>query len=321
MISVLHSVLRPKLCKLGSQRLLVYTDTHRGYLKATLKGLVPEEQVTVEVPVVVVGCSAVVAFTARKLAADLLDEHSAVLTADQILTLLGGLVRESVLQLLGRHKDHILVHRVVEHRITQAHLALGVDDRLDDGLDGFLQEFLIALLTGDDLLPVPLIDKDRMDVVSIIITADRIHIGVNAFARTVAVTVERHALPLCKGLYDLCLLIADLLDGKIDLALYAIEVVVDTASLLNDQGRCHTVKGQRKAQCLLKQILDVLDSVLGLTQCQGRCIALRQIKRFRHSDHPFSKKQKKSVLGCTQYAHNPERLCSDDYILYYTRGR
>ena len=119
-----------------------------------------------------------------------------------------------------------------------------------------------------------------MDVVGIVIAADGVHIGVDALAGVVAVTVECHALPLGKGLHDLGFLVADLLDGEFHLALHAVQIVVDAAALLHDKRCGHTVKGQCEAQRLLEQILDILDRVLGFAQCQRGRIILRKIQRF-----------------------------------------
>ena len=55
---------------------------------------------------------------------------------------------------------------------------------------------------GDDLFPVPLVDIDGVQVVEILIAADRVHIGVDAMSRLDAVLTERHSLPFCKRLYD-----------------------------------------------------------------------------------------------------------------------
>ena len=132
--------------------------------------------------------------------------------------------------------------------------------------------------SGDDFLPVPLVYKNRMQIVRIIIPADGIHVRVNALSRTVAVTIERHALPLGKGLHDFSLSAVNFLDRKIDLALHAVEVVIDAVALFHDERCGHSVQCQRKGQCLLKQILDILDCVLRFTQGEGRSVALRDIQ-------------------------------------------
>ena len=51
----------------------------------------------------------------------------------------------------------------------------------------FLHNHTLAYLFMDDFFPVPLVYKDRVDVIRVFISADRIHIGIQTF--TVVETV------------------------------------------------------------------------------------------------------------------------------------
>ena len=56
----------------------------------------------------------------------------------------------------------------------------------------------------DNLLPVPLIDIDAVEIVeNFLIPPDSVHISIKTFAGKKTITMECHALPLCKALYYL----------------------------------------------------------------------------------------------------------------------
>src|SRR5699024_9014734 len=82
-------------------------DAHGGDFKALLQDVIPEENVAVEVPVVVVGGAPVVGLAALELPADALEEDGLLLPADGVLPLLGGEVGPAVLQLLGGDEGHV----------------------------------------------------------------------------------------------------------------------------------------------------------------------------------------------------------------------
>ena len=75
-------------------------DAHAAQLIAALQRVVPEQQIAVQIPVVIVGGTAVMGLTALQRSADLHQEGGAVLLHKGVLTLLRGQVRVLVLQLL-----------------------------------------------------------------------------------------------------------------------------------------------------------------------------------------------------------------------------
>ena len=81
-------------------------------------------------------------------------------------------------------------------------MLLGQTNAFIDRLYRLFEELTGSLLLGDDLLPVPLIDIDGMDIIGILITANRVHICIETFSNGETISTECHSLPLCKGMYD-----------------------------------------------------------------------------------------------------------------------
>ena len=73
--------------QLAAQGFGVDADAHAGQLQRTVQRLVPEEDVAVQRPIVVVGGAAVVGLAALELAADLHDADGAVLLGKGVLAL------------------------------------------------------------------------------------------------------------------------------------------------------------------------------------------------------------------------------------------
>ena len=205
---------------------------------------------------------------------DLHQEGGAVLLHEGILALLRGQVRVLVLQLLGGDEDHVggvqgQVLQLREHGV-QVHLS-GADSR-HDGAHHALQVGLIAILLPDDLFPVPLVHIHRVEVVQFLITADGVHVAVQTLAHTEAVVLQGLALPLGQRLHHLCFGAA-VLDVKGDLALHAVQVVVQAGGGLQEQRRRHAVQVQRGTQGVGKQPLHRADGALGVVQVQrGRVV-------------------------------------------------
>ena len=64
------------LFELFPKRLRVHTDPHGGYLKFPFQNIIPEQNVTVQLPVIIVGRTSVMLFTIGQAVADLHDKHS-----------------------------------------------------------------------------------------------------------------------------------------------------------------------------------------------------------------------------------------------------
>ena len=104
-----------------------------------------------------------------------------------------------------------------------------------DSANGLAQVVLVAVLPGDDLLPVPLIHIDGVGVIHFLITADGIHVGEQAFAHIELVFLQRQALPLSQGV-DYLGVRTNIGDVEGDGALDTVEVIVQTRILINEQG-------------------------------------------------------------------------------------
>ena len=90
-----------------------------------------------------------------------------------------------------------------------------IPDSVFEGVEG-------SVLTIDDFFPVPLVYKDRVDVVRVLIAPDCIHVRVNAFADCKTILFQGISLPFGKrldNLRDAPVLFPDI---KTDRALHAV---------------------------------------------------------------------------------------------------
>ena len=124
-----------------------------------------------------------------------------------------------------------------------------------------------------------------MQVVHVVIAADRVHIGVDAGAGFIAVVPERMALPLGEALDDLCLPF-HVFHGEMDFSFDTVQVVVETAGLCHHQRCGDTVEVQRLAEFELECIFHGLDRILRLPLTEFALISFR-IDRIDHSRLPL----------------------------------
>ena len=111
---------------------------------------------------------------------------------------------------------------------------------LPDLADHSLQEVEVALLGRDHALPVPLVDVGAVVVVEEVVFAHGAHVGAQAFAGLHVELLQRHPLPLGRGLHHLGVdgvLVAIVGDVELDRGArsVAIQIVVDAALLVHDQ--------------------------------------------------------------------------------------
>ena len=263
-------------------------DAHAAQLVAALQRLVPEQQVAVQLPVVVVGGAAVVGLAALEGSADLHQEGGAVLLDDGILPLLRGQAGILILQLLGGDEGDVggverQILQLGEHGV-QVHL--GGADRRHDGAHDVLQIRLVPVFLTDDLLPVPLVHIDGVEVVHVLVAADGVHVAVEALAHAEAVVLQGLALPLGQRLNDLHL-DAAVLGVEGDLPLDAVQIVVQAGRSLDEERCRHAVEVQRGAQGVGEQPLHGADGALGVVQVQCGCVVCRN-DDLAHSRLPLS---------------------------------
>ena len=139
---------------------------------------------------------------ARELVADLHDTHGAFLAADQILALLGGLVGIHCFQLVSRDEEDVVRKDLFNVIVADRHVLLSLSEDAVDAAYDILKRVHIALISGDDLLPVPLVDVDGVDVVRHFVAADRHHVGVEPFTDAEAVFAEGVSLPFGERVDD-----------------------------------------------------------------------------------------------------------------------
>ena len=222
----LAALLAAALFQLVAHGDLVHTDAHGGDLKATLQHVVPHKDIAVEGPIVIVRGAAVVGLAgALEVVADLHEEHGMVLLTNGVLPLSGGLIGPAVLQLLGGDEIDLPVQLGVQAGESDLQGVIGLAYGAHDSANGLAQVVLVAVLPGDDLLPVPLIHIDGVGVIHFLIAADGIHVGEQALAHIELVFLQRQALPLSQRM-DYLGVRTNIGDVEGDGALDTVEVIV-----------------------------------------------------------------------------------------------
>ena len=163
---------------------------------------------------------------------------------------------------------------VLQLRKLPAQFIRGRADRIHDVADGLTQKIQRALFSGNNALPVPLVNIDAVQVVQLLITADGVHIGHKALTGAIAVLVQGIAFPFGKAVYDLGLLIQA---GNIERngALHTVQVIIQTASLHNKEGSRDALEMQCHAKLFLKDRFDKADGLLGVIQPQQALVPFR----------------------------------------------
>lgn len=218
---------------------------------------------------------------AFEFSADLHDEHGSVFFADRALALGRREIRIAVFKLLRIDEIGRFVDVHVEYGVTHADFSVGKDDRFDDVFHRLFEIVDGTFLSRDDFLPVPLIDENGVRVVYVVVSANGVHIRVDALARAVSVAVKRHSLPFCEGLHDLCVSV-HLFEGEFDFAFHAVQIVVDAAAAGNDEGSGYSVEREGERERVLKFVFDVFNGVLRLTEREKGSIILGNGERVRH---------------------------------------
>ena len=106
--------------QLAVHRLRIHADSHGRDLHGAVQNIVIEEDVPVEVPVVIVRGTSVMALSGAELAADAHDKGGAVFLDPGVLPLFRRQIGIEILQFLGGHEGDISL-KFAEH------LQLGVD--------------------------------------------------------------------------------------------------------------------------------------------------------------------------------------------------
>ena len=280
-------VVAPGKAQLAIHGLRVHADAHGGNLHSAVEKIVPEKDITVERPVVIVRSAAVVLPSGFQGPADAHDKGRTVLLQPDILALSRAEIGVAVFQLLGCDKGDVALQLAQDLKlgVNGLNRILGVADSRHDIHDGELQIVQIAVFRQDNLFPVPLVDIDGMKIVEfVLVAADRVHIGIKALAGEKSVALERQTLPLGKRLHHLGFVIGAQ-DLKADRALDTVQVVVQARVFLDKQRGGNPVKVQKRTQPVFKQTVDQADRLLGVIHAEKALIPLGNDRV--HSGTPF----------------------------------
>ena len=260
-----QAVFAVQLRALAAHGGLVHADAHAGQLHGLLEGLVPEHQVAVQGPVVVVRGAAVVGLAAFQFAADADDDGGGMLFDEGVLSLLAGESGVEVLQLLGGDEGHVPVQIQLDLGVHAFDGREGGADGVDDVRDGPLQLVNGPHIGGDDLLPIPLVHIDGVQGVRLLVPADGVHVGPQARVGLEAVFAQGLALPLGQGMDHLGALdTGNAGNIKGNGALDAAQIVVQARGRVHEQGSGGAHQVQTAAQLELEGLLDEADGALGL---------------------------------------------------------
>ena len=139
-----------------------------------------------------------------------------------------------------------------------------------------LEEFNVSFFLGDNTLPVPLVDENRMNVVTVVVTADCVHVGVKSLVNAVAVSLESRSLPLCERLNDFRSTL-DFFSVEFDLSLNTVEVVIDAAAFPDNERCADTFKVECGGKLICECILNKLDCLLCLSECEGGGVSVHYL--------------------------------------------
>ncbi len=154
--------------------------------------------------------------------ADFHDAGSAFCLCYVVFPFLWRVVREDFSQLLRGDKIDVVRQDFVDIVVLYRHIFFCILQAFINVSYYILECVESSLLTVDDFFPVPLVYKDGVDIVGILVAAYGIHVSVDAFSNREAVFFEGVPLPLGEGLHDLCDASVLLFDVKADRAFHAV---------------------------------------------------------------------------------------------------
>ena len=112
-----------------------------------------------------------------------------------------------------------------------------------------------------------------MDVVKLLIGPDRVHVRVDPVTGFDVIFGKGKAFPLGKGVNYFTDSSFHVLDRETHRSFNAVEVVVDSCALFDEQGGGNTTEPKFRSKVHLEEILDLLDGPFGLTRIQQRLVA------------------------------------------------
>ena len=155
--------------------------------------------------------------------------------------------------------------KCLQLRISLTRQILGAQNGGVDALYHVLEMTHCALLIGYHRFPVPLVHVERVQIVQFFIGAYSVHVGIDAVARFNLVFSQREPLPLGQRVHHFGFGVAQVEDGERHGALGAVQVVVDAQSFEHKERCSNPLQPQFGREVLLKEVLDQLDAMFGLT--------------------------------------------------------
>ena len=189
---------------------------------------------------------------------------------------LGGEVGIHILELLRGDKIYLVGQKLADNVIFLGYICLRMAQASVNGADGSLEGIDVALLGSYYLLPIPLVDKDGMDIIRILVAAYGVHVGIDTLAGLEAVVLEGAALPLCERL-DYFNIAVHILYVERHRALNAVQCIVESGIRAHEKRRGDAGQVELNCEIPLKEILDLLDSHLSLPDIKQGLISCRKI--------------------------------------------
>ena len=147
-----HSVIfqRSAIVAVGFSQLLIqceriYTDTHGGDFQGVIHYGVVEQQVAVQLPVIIVGGSAVVGFAGEQFVTDLHDEYCFEFSADGMFSFLGSQIGIFVFQFLRSDEFYFAAQFCCDAGVFFLNHFQSVTDSQNDALYSKFQFLNISL--------------------------------------------------------------------------------------------------------------------------------------------------------------------------------
>ena len=211
--------------------------------------------------------------SAFQLSADLHKENRAMLLCYFVLTLLWRKVRIHFLKLGGGDGEKLSFQLNLKLGEVDTEQLACVTYNVND-VGGYLHKIIEgAVLSCNNLFPVPLVNVDRVNIIKLLVAANSVHIGVKTVANVEAVLLKSLSFPLCERVNDLTYL-ARIGNIKADGALGAVQVIVKAGSLGNEERSRHTLQVKRRRKTGLKGLLYKGYSLLRIVNVKGGRIAL-----------------------------------------------
>ena len=216
-------------------------------------------------PVVIVSGTAIMFASVSQCAADTDHENRTELLANRILALFGTQIREAAAKLLSMYEMDFIRKDRLDGRILLTNHVFSPEKSGIDPADNILQKRRGALTFIHDPFPVPLVHIQGVDVVKLLIGPDSVHVRVDPVSRFYVIFGKGKALPLGEGVNYLTDSSFHVLDRETHRSFNAVEVVIYTGALFDEQGSGDTTEPEFRSQVHLEEILDLLDGPFGLT--------------------------------------------------------